>query len=158
MASARQAGRSCFSEDRSLHASREIQRLGLPLSQFDDSNACGLARLEHVARLLIWRNAEEEDPPHMDIPADDTERQATSRGQRNEVGVPKCWSDHSTFSLRCRRMRAQSAVPSLPSLACESEDGERVGLTWPCETTEVIAQHFGIEYPGRPDGAEPEQS
>ena len=42
--------------------------------------------------------------------------------------------------------------------ACESEDGESVGLTWPCETTEVIAQHFGIEYPGRPDGAEPEQS
>lgn len=42
--------------------------------------------------------------------------------------------------------------------ACESEDGERVGLIWPCETIMVIARHFGIEHPGRPDGAEPKLS
>ncbi len=39
--------------------------------------------------------------------------------------------------------------------ACEPEDGETVGLTWPCQTTDVIARHFGIEHPGRPAGADP---
>lgn len=42
--------------------------------------------------------------------------------------------------------------------ACEPENGVRVGLTWPCETTEAIARHFGIQHPGKPDGADPELS
>ena len=46
------------------------------LNQFEDSNAGLLARRKHLARLLVWRNAEEEDPPHMYIPADNTEPQA----------------------------------------------------------------------------------
>lgn len=32
--------------------------------------------------------------------------------------------------------------------ACESEGGFRVRVTWPCDTIEAIARHFGIEQPG----------
>jgi hypothetical protein len=43
--------------------------------------------------------------------------------------------------------------------ACEPENGVTAGLImWPCETTEAIARHFGIQHPGRPDGADPKLS